>query len=264
VLFNALVASVDNQNLFTDNHGFEIIMHLLLSADETHAKFELYERFFKLYGVLSDPATKKSLLCRILLNFEVWLRCTPQDHAPITTHWAQALFPQNTALFFQEFQVSFFLSAISSFYWSTFQEDQICHMKERTRGQPLNVQKCRQNILKIIMTIGKNQFTDTDFSLILSQIMTAHESKEALFFLGILLAVLNERTFSNIEQICVLQHRFTGTDNKLIKATLSVFISAHRRSLTFSLAELIGQQPVLFSLVSWIAAFFGQKSIARL
>lgn len=114
ILKAALVVGEMEQFDFLQANGFSIISHLLCSSSAKHVSYNLYTEFFDIHNILVLEDLKKQLFSQIIMNFDLWIVASPEEHLQILQHWETVVFKRCKSMFLELFP--FFLSTGYSSY----------------------------------------------------------------------------------------------------------------------------------------------------
>jgi hypothetical protein len=93
IFVNLFALSREAQRSFMELNGFGIMGHLLLKLPRAFLNYSLYLRLFALLHALSNSDLQREFIDTILMNWELWRHCVPDDHEKIIRHWSRSLYP---------------------------------------------------------------------------------------------------------------------------------------------------------------------------
>ncbi|EAY11851.1 Beige/BEACH domain containing protein [Trichomonas vaginalis G3] len=290
LLQDALMMSNFAQKIFADNEGFKIISHLIISSNQNHISYNLYMRFYTLFNNLNVFHAKESLFNEILLNNEIWMKTEALDHTRITRHWCRSLCTPNSPTI-QFLSFSKLLSILKLYYW--YEDEKAEHRSYHTdhcRGQKINVEECRKNVLSLAHHAAAMKFTDADFSLLMSHVLTTTYPNQITDFLVFIRELINDGILNKVDNsslILLVQYLFNTNSENIAVILISTLIDAHKAGIVTNLSlsnnlDIILHQlsanfitksnfeifvamckatPELFTTCTWMAANLGQESI---
>ena len=296
LLETTLLMSEEAQKVFAESSGFKIIAHLLASSDSRHISYNLYLKFVEIFENLSCQELRSQLFDSILLNIELWMKCSAENHRRILRHWARVLVPACSDLIKEFRSLSMLLSALRGYYWYEPCEHQVIILKDRCRGEELNIKECRSSILMIAHTVAKDSFTELDFQNIISYILTCRDYDQNVDVLRFLNELIQEQTnlFRRFEasnpMISLLQYLFNMKNNDIVCLTLKIIVNSHKaglipdinleqhvdimlhqicpefvtKGLLTALIDLTDSYPDLFPICSWMALNIGEKGVRQM
>lgn len=293
LLENCLSLSDDSQTVFADAKGFKIISNLIVKNDDSHINYGLYTKFVNLMGVLTSETAQKSLFHDILMNIEIWIKASAQDHLRIVKHWARNLCPSKK--FTSMLHFDFILAILRIYYWyETDPLNALARYPKRCRGDKLSVSDCRRNLLAIAHLIARVKFSDKDFRLLMSYILTTGDLQQNIDLLYFLRELIDDQgqilqnNACSVELIALLQYLLNLKNEMVVVSLVATVIDAHRRKLftdmtivshldiilhqlnanfvtkplLLKLVELANQNcPEIFPICSWMAVNIGTKAI---
>jgi len=295
ILESALLISQDGQRVFQMNNGFKIISHLLHS-NSSHITYQIYQKLFSLLGNIQYIELQKQLLSEILLNLDIWILCDPDSHQRIIKHWSHTLYPSKKQFVIEILSFEKILSFLRVYYWYEPNEEGIIKCFDSKKHPINNVSSCRKNLFMIAHFIVRSKFSNSDFKLLLSHILTCADYRQTLDLLHFLKEIVSDHEYLNlitlpsVQTIPLLQYLFNIQDDGIIFETISILIDCHkykllnhisldqhiniihhqltssfiRQSLFHQLISLLEKAPELFSLVSWMAINLGEDSLRYL
>ena len=236
ILSNAFKISTDAQNQFNAAGGFDILAHLLVSANSSHITYALYQKFVVIFKILVDEKARKSILSSILMNVDIWFKCNASDHLHIVTNWSRVLFKQNSSLVIKTLPFDKLLSTLVLYYWYNKSESSELIFRDRVRGEPLNVLECRKFLFEILYEMAQVSFTEEDLKLLMSTILTCEDMKQSIDFLGFLQKIIMQQSITSKctdigKYIALLVYLFNMKSDEVVIATLSVIVTAHRQGI---------------------------------
>lgn len=293
ILEALLLMSEDGQAAFAASSGFKVIAHLLMSSDSKHITYPLYLKFATVFENLTSERVRVQLLDAILLNIELWLKASAENHRRILRHWARILVPACGDIVRKIRPFSHWLSALRGYYWYEPCEEQSIIVNSRCRGEELNVKECRASIF---MIAHMSTFTETDFKSLISCILTCKDDEQIVDFLMFFNEILQERKEllhefkASTDLICLLQYLFNLKHSEIVRLTLSAIVKAQKsnliqnvsleqhvdimlhqvcpelvsRALLPVITELTVVHPELFPICSWMALNVGEKGMRQM
>lgn len=290
VLESALLMSAFAQKAFAENEGFKIISHLIINSGKDHISYSLYMMFYQIFNNLNILQAKESIFREILLNNEIWINAEALDHTRITRHWCRSLCTPNI------FTVSFLdfgilLSILRLYYW--YEDDRntyhIVH-DDRCKGQKLNVEECRKNILTLAHYASSLKFTESDFAVLMSHVLTASSPKQVIDLLVFIRELINDGTLKKLNKTTILlliQYLFNTDSENIAVLLISTLIDAHKAGIVHEVSlennlDIIMHQlsanfinesnlevfiamcritPELFTICTWMAVNIGEEGI---
>ncbi|EAX87904.1 Beige/BEACH domain containing protein [Trichomonas vaginalis G3] len=296
LLENALVINSEGQKMFLEKNGFQIISHLLRQSGDNNINYSIYQRFFNIFGLITNKELQKNLLLYILFNVEIWLKTDSENHKRITRHWSRVLLPARKAMMCELFPFHFILSLLRSYYYYDGIEKGIIRCPNRIRGQQFDVLDARKQLFIISHIISIESFNELDFKTLISHILTVNDHKQTpdlLIFLREIIVeniILKKFQIQSISILPLLQYLFNLRNDKISAATISVIIESHKADLIndidinrhidiimhqipiesitvdfyTSILEMLEQTPELFPFVSWMAVNLGENSLSKL
>ena len=296
LLESTLLLSEDAQKVFAESSGFKIIAHLLMSSDCRHVSYNLYLKFVQIFENLSCQELRGQLFDSVLLNIELWMKCSAENHRRIVRHWSRVLVPASSDLLKEYRPFYMLMSALRGYYWYEPCEHQVILLKDRCRGEELNVKECRASILMIAHAVAKDSFTELDFQNILSYILTCRDYEQNVDMLRFLNELIQEQTglFSKFESsnplISLLQYLFNMKNNDIVCLTLKTIVNSHKsglikeitleqhvdimlhqicpefvtKGLLAAMIDLTDAHAELFPICSWMALNIGEKGVRQM
>lgn len=237
ILENSLLINPEAEQTFLQADGFRILSHLIISSKDENINYPLYTRFFQLFESLQNHDLQIQLFDHILTNIEIWMKCDAENHRRVIRHWARIFAPTYRETFIKYRPFTWITSALRVFYWYNPVEKGLIKCENRCRNQELNVCECRNYLLLIAHIIARNKFTDSDFRMMMSHILTCGDHQQCIdlmLFLKDLIAE-QEATLVNVNEsmnlISMLQYLFNIRNERVICTTLTIMINAHRANL---------------------------------
>ncbi|KAK8866948.1 hypothetical protein M9Y10_009917 [Tritrichomonas musculus] len=183
ILKAALVVGEMEQHDFLQANGFSIISHLLCSSSAKHVSFKLYNEFFDIYDILVLEELRKQLFSQIIMNFDLWIVATPEEHIQILLHWGKAVFKKCKTMFVELFPFSYLLDILRIYYWyDPIEKSKIrCDpTSRRPRNPDLNITNCRSKLYNIMYDLSFIQFRNEDLSALMEHVITLADSQQQL------------------------------------------------------------------------------------
>ena len=214
IIEKSLTRSIEAQANFLSSKGFEILSFLLRSVDEKHICFEFYSKFLEIFNKIFNEDLKNILLKNIIINVELWLRTTPENHIFILDHWANAIFASGSLYF--SFVVKLYdfhwcIDIMRIYYYYTKEEDDICSKLKRVRNLHLNVLECHKRIKSIARVLASHSFISSDFNYLINTIMTCRDVNQQNDYLS-LLTMLSQPT-SDLSGLSPIQKLIVSNKN---------------------------------------------------
>jgi hypothetical protein len=293
ILERALVLSEEGQTSFCQADGFKIMSHLLSSCNASHIDYNLYLKFAALFGEVAADCLRKQLVDAILLNVELWMRASAENHRRIVRHWSRVLLPTCIPLVIELRPFALLLTVLRVHYWYLPCENQLM---ERCRGEELCVKDCRQAILLVAREAVRARFTEDDFALLMSHILTCSDYEQVVDLLMFLDALICDTTSvlknlsTSLHMIPLVQYLFSVKSYDVICTGLTLVVDTHNNGLIERmtlddhidiilhqigpeflstqlfdhLIELTSQFPALFPICSWMAMNLGEQGVRHM
>lgn len=179
----ALDIGEHEQQQFCEANGFSIISHLLYAASPRQVNFEVYEAFFSMFESLLHEPLQQQLFTQILVNFDLWIQCSPEDHQKILEQWEELLFPRYSHLFLEFCPFKVLLNRMRIYYWynpmqgSNIRGDE---NSQRPRDPDLDITTSRKILFEILFKMSALQFATEDFSALMNHCITLTDSEQTL------------------------------------------------------------------------------------
>ena len=136
---NVLALGESAQVSFLDVGGFKAIAYLLLDVDHSRLTYELYKRFYRLLQTIGNVNLIEQLYSSILLNLDIFIRCSPNVHQRILTHWVRIIFCSGDNFPFSILPYSWFSSALRYYYYFNKVEEKYI-TKNRFSGEEVEAE----------------------------------------------------------------------------------------------------------------------------
>lgn len=239
----ALFAGDKEQNDFYQAKGFQIISHLLLSSSPSQISFELYLSFYEILECLLYDNAKKDMFIEIIMNFDLWIVSSFEDHRRILNHWCKTLFPIYSSFMTELFSFSKLLSIIRIYYWYQPIEKEMIRGFEtndenqhfnRTRNPSLNISECRSLMFKLLYDLSSLQFRSEDFLAITEHCISLKDEKQQIDLLCFMNAIAMADFYplkqlpnimSTLLRMSILLEK---NDESVFTAVLRVICSVHK------------------------------------
>ena len=220
-------------------NGFSIISHLLCSSSPKQISYELYLEFYNIMETLVLKNIQEEIFTQIIMNMDIWIVASPEDHITILKHWKRSIFPTYKELFIKFYPFSYLLDILRIYYWFDPIE------KSKIRGEPgssrprnpnLNINECRSNMYNIMYDISETKFRNEDFSALMEHIITLEDEKQQLdlllFMNGLALSphyplTTLSNTIPTLSRISFLLH---SKNDQIVNAVFNVIYSVHSKS----------------------------------
>lgn len=244
---NTLSISRQAQDSFRRSKGFGIISHLLLSASDIHVDYSLYLQFFNLMQSITNTPLQANLTKEILINVELWLKCDAENHLRIVRHWARVLFPSLKNFLVNVTSIQELLYIMRVYYWYSWysEEEEYIRMRNRVRGEELNVSECRQLLNNVAVILASESFSAKEYTIIESHCLTCADNRQVADMLRLVLALANAPTAPlkdlNIDMVSFLYNLFLRKDETVTVLAIEIMAAFHKTGLVhqFGIQESI-------------------------
>jgi hypothetical protein len=296
LLESCLRLAQEAQELFYQRSGFQLLAYLLLNCDDSFITYKLYLKFASLLGELSLSSLRSQLFDSILMNVELWFKCSADDHLRVVKHWARILVAAYRQMTVEMRPFAALLNSLTVYYWYEFDRNSASRCQNRCQNQILNVKECRNVILTIAHIVVGAQFTESDFRLLISSILSVGESEQKVDLLKFLCELVSERDLirekagNSLRLLMVVQCLLNLNDDEVCLYSLQVIVDSYAANflndvnigaytdillhhmgseavsskLFEELLKMTTQAPYLFPICSWMAINLGRPAIKRL
>ena len=237
ILENLMILNENCQKVFYEENGFKILSHIMMESNGEFLNYALYTQIYNMHNAIANENLKIQLFDNILLNIELWMKCDSENHRRIVRHWDKVLFQTCKEKFVSLRPVSWILNALRVYYWYKPIEIGVIYDSKRFNNKKLNVKDCRQSLLHIAKCVSEENFSESDFKLLISHILTCTDQDQIIDLLNFLHDMIKTQKDllmqinSSIHIISLLQYLFNINNSSIICATLSIIIEAHNQGL---------------------------------
>ncbi|OHS96264.1 Beige/BEACH domain containing protein [Tritrichomonas foetus] len=187
-----LTSNSDAQESFAIASGFLIISHLLKNSNEIHFTFKLFLSFYHLFEALTNYELKMQIFHYIIINFEIWLKASANDHLKIL-HKLSKIANKYRQAFIDTTNIKYFVTILQSLYYYEPIEDKVIFIMYRVRGEALNTTKCRGYLFNIMMKIADEKLSQNDIDSIVYSVTTCKDMKQVFDLLDFIIRLIHKK-----------------------------------------------------------------------
>ncbi|KAK8849353.1 hypothetical protein M9Y10_018751 [Tritrichomonas musculus] len=187
-LFNLSSFGIEFEKSLCHSNCISSIAYYLCSLDDSQINFELYENYFKLLEKISYYDLQKMLIDQILMNYNLWLKCSINIRQKIFKHWEKNLY----------FLYKDIIDSIRCPEWFIFIS---FNLFDQNNPDDQIYSDCRNSLHSIIHESFRKNLTLKHIMLIISLVCTKTSLYEIKDSLDFLLSILSDIKLINIAKI---------------------------------------------------------------
>lgn len=152
--------SPESQELFSDEHGWQLVSYLMKQLDKSIIDINIYLAFYDIFTLAKDVSFKQDLLKNILVNPLIWIYADTKLALMVTHHWFSDLFLMvNIPISFTHF-LGVFLGTI----WKA------------SADKVEALTSIQDQAVKTLVAVAEIDFDEKDFDALINTIVTANDN----------------------------------------------------------------------------------------
>lgn len=233
---NTITSNEEQEKNFHQEHGFEIIAHLLLSSKYSGFDYGTYILFYNVFIDLSNENLRIDILHYILLNFELWMSGDPLHFFKISSHWKTTLFPIAGPTIITFLSCSTLLNCMRIYCWYLPLETQLIRGDLERKSDMKTITSIRHHIMSIISENYMQHLNVSDFKLLLSQCMSCIDHNQVYDLLLLLNNFSTQSSmaasfFDSSAAYCGLHSLLLNSDEFVSTAAMELIVQIHHSGI---------------------------------